>query len=232
MVSMPQLCKKYSPVCQTHSKTQRRMWMLLGLVDVLRDTASEVSALHCLSCRDYLELPDRRVRWIDETRAPFTRRNFEGARRPAGWLFQQALKLWTIAYIAELCNDVIVLDSDVLWLREFDVRVHPRKAAAGVGSSASHSAGQHHHTSSVALSITGGRRAAAGSAPPAPVVVPHCPLVQRYKYCLSSMDTGAWYGDITNPEYQHFVKWFLGMPKELADTHTGINNWQVRRFAL
>ena len=41
------------------------------------------------------------------------------------------------------------------------------------------------------------------------------------------MDSGAWYGDITNAEYHHFVNWFLAMPKQLAMTHTGINSWQV-----
>lgn len=35
------------------------------------------------------------------------------------------------------------------------------------------------------------------------------------------------YGDITNPEYHHFVNWLLVAPKQLADTHTAINNWMV-----
>ena len=35
------------------------------------------------------------------------------------------------------------------------------------------------------------------------------------------------YGDITNPEYHHFVNWFLMAPKQLAETHTAINNWMV-----
>ena len=28
-------------------------------------------------------------------------------------------------------------------------------------------------------------------------------------------------------EYHHFVNWLLGMPKQLANTHTAINNWMV-----
>ena len=31
----------------------------------------------------------QRVRWIDETRAPFSTYSFEGAKRPKGWLYQQ-----------------------------------------------------------------------------------------------------------------------------------------------
>jgi len=41
------------------------------------------------------------------------------------------------------------------------------------------------------------------------------------------MDTGAWYGDITNDEYHTFVRFLLGFPKALGNTHTAINNWQV-----
>ena len=82
----------------------------------------------------------------------------------------------------ELCNDVIVLDSDILWIKDLDVRdplplpepTHRRPVIK-----------------------QGGR--------PDPIERPSgesvnsnlCPGPMRYKYCLSSMDNGAWYGDIT-----------------------------------
>uniref|UniRef100_A0A7R9VAW7 Nucleotide-diphospho-sugar transferase domain-containing protein n=1 Tax=Chlamydomonas euryale TaxID=1486919 RepID=A0A7R9VAW7_9CHLO len=71
-----------------------------------------------------------RIGWIDEARAPFTRRNFTGSSRPAGWLFQQALKFWAVKSVPELCHDVMVLDADIVWLRDFDPRVGTSQVSA------------------------------------------------------------------------------------------------------
>ncbi len=35
-----------------------------------------------------------KVGWIDEKRAPFTKEDFTGRKRPAGWLYQQVRPWW------------------------------------------------------------------------------------------------------------------------------------------
>jgi len=75
--------------------------------------------------------------------------------------------------IDELCNDVMVLDSDILWLKDFDVRdpmpepriIPDRDPADRFGTKAIGQLG--------------------------------CPGPARYKYCLSSMTSGAWFDDIS-----------------------------------
>lgn len=136
------------------------------------------------------------VHWIDESRAPFSRKDFEGPKGHTGWFYQQALKFWAVANVPELCNDVMVMDSDNLWVKRFDVRQPVPKRRDPLHR---------------------------GGTPP-------CPSF-RYKYCLSSKDSGAYEGDIGNNDYHHFVNWLLGMPKELRTTHTAISNWQVSKAA-
>ncbi|GAX78786.1 hypothetical protein CEUSTIGMA_g6223.t1 [Chlamydomonas eustigma] len=162
--------------------------------------------------------PAARVQWIDERRAPFNRTSWAGSKRPVGWLFQQALKYWAILNVEEMCNDVVVLDSDLLWIKDYDVR-----------SPAPHLKSIHSRLSAGLQQLKGSRKREMSYQQGG---VQNCKTVlqsttMRYKYVLSSMKTGAWYGDITNGEYHHFVYWLLGMPKQLADTHTAINNWQV-----
>ena len=77
--------------------------------------------------------------------------------------------------VDELCNDVIVLDSDILWIKDFDVRdpvPEPRRPAEGSG-------------------VVDPEEGSLGQPPLG------CPRPPRYKYCLSSQTSGAWYDDIT-----------------------------------
>ena len=89
----------------------------------------------------------------------------------------KALKYWAVLNVDELCNDVIVLDSDILWIKDFDVRdpVPEPRLPAVQGS---------------------------GGVDPEEALsqrpLPGCPRPPpRYKYCLSSQTSGAWYDDIT-----------------------------------
>ncbi len=122
--------------------------------------------------------------------------------------------------------------SDILWIKDFDVRHKPllrRKKGWGYweGKSSPALAATASGSERRSLQQAKGATSQAISTGASRGVV-QCPGVQQYKYVLSTMSTGAWYGDITNSEYHHFVESLLGIRKQMGQTHTAINNWQVR----
>ena len=71
-----------------------------------------------VSNRAFKHLLDERTRWYNEAHIPFYTQMLEG--KISGWKYQQALKLWSVQHIPGLCNNVLILDSDVLWIRDFE----------------------------------------------------------------------------------------------------------------
>lgn len=61
------------------------------------------------------------IRWYDEAEIPFYSKRVDG--NVSGWKYQQALKLWAVQHIPGLCNNVIVLDADVVWMKDLEVIV-------------------------------------------------------------------------------------------------------------
>jgi hypothetical protein len=72
-----------------------------------------------VSNKTFEHMLDEQVRWYDETEIPFYDQLHEG--KISGWKYQQALKMWAAQNIPGLCNNVLILDADVLWIRDFDV---------------------------------------------------------------------------------------------------------------
>lgn len=116
------------------------------------------------SNRTLAPLLDRNTIWFDERSAPFTQGDWDGRKstRPAGWLYQQTLKLWAVANVPGNCNNIFVTDADTMWMRDFDV-------------------------------FRGGDL--------------------KIKYNVASAASGAWEGDIVNPEYHHLVSTSRGCPR-------------------
>lgn len=125
---------------------------------------------------------DNRVVWIDERTAPFRKKDFAdvGDMSRAGWLYQQALKWWTVRNLRGLCNDVVIMDSDVVWVRDIQLRVPAHQPSWTVASA---SAG-----------INSGRTTAAQHAG----AVDSSTHSTSYKllYSLASKESGAFEGDI------------------------------------
>ncbi len=139
------------------------------------------------SNRSFLHLLDAQTRWLPESSAPFSPASFAGRRsgRPAGCLFQQALKLWAVEHLPSACNNVFVSDADTVWVRDFDVVAGPGAGAGG--GEAEEREGRE---------PSGGLASGAGD-------VGGCNNGVRFKYSVATKATGAWEGDIVNPEYHH-----------------------------
>lgn len=71
-----------------------------------------------------------RIRWYDEAKIPFYNKRVDG--KVSGWKYQQALKLWAVRHIPGLCNNVFVLDADVVWMQDFEVIVLTFPEASGL----------------------------------------------------------------------------------------------------
>lgn len=83
-----------------------------------------------LSNRTFDHLLDERTRWYDEAHIPFFPQMSEG--NISGWKYQQALKFWSVQHIPGLCNNVLILDSDVLWIRDFEIVVPTMAHSDGI----------------------------------------------------------------------------------------------------
>lgn len=81
----------------------------------------EVRHIHVLSAsnRTFEHMLDEKTRWYNEAEVPFYSQMVEG--KISGWKYQQALKMWSVQHIPGLCNNVLILDADVLWIRDFEV---------------------------------------------------------------------------------------------------------------
>jgi len=73
---------------------------------------------------------DNEIRWYNEAEVPFYGQRVEG--QISGWKYQQALKLWSLQHIPGLCNNVLILDADVLWIRDFEVIASTLRDPTGV----------------------------------------------------------------------------------------------------
>lgn len=74
-----------------------------------------------VSNRTFEHMLDDQIRWYNEVDVPFYGQREQG--KVSGWKYQQALKFWSVQHIPGLCNNVLVLDADVLWIRDFEVIV-------------------------------------------------------------------------------------------------------------
>lgn len=83
-----------------------------------------------VSNRTYEHLLDEGTRWYSEAHIPFYTQMLEG--KISGWKYQQALKLWSVQHIPGICNNVLILDSDVLWIRDFEIIVPILADSSGV----------------------------------------------------------------------------------------------------
>ena len=77
---------------------------------------------------------------------------------------------------------MIVLDSDLLWIKDYDVRVP---------------APQPSRTDDDAVAGVVGTDRQRRVYHAAKAAAAQCPPAVRYKYCLSSMDSGAWCGGVS-----------------------------------
>jgi len=78
----------------------------------------------------YRFMLDNEIRWYNEAEVPFYGQRVEG--QISGWKYQQALKLWSLQHIPGLCNNVLILDADVLWIRDFEVIASTLRDPTGV----------------------------------------------------------------------------------------------------
>ena len=83
-----------------------------------------------VSNRTFEHMLDNETRWYNEAEVPFYGQRVEG--RISGWKYQQALKLWSVQHIPGLCNNVLILDADVLWIRDFEVIASTLRDPTGV----------------------------------------------------------------------------------------------------
>jgi hypothetical protein len=92
----------------------------------------EVRHIHVLSVsnRTFEHMLDGKIRWYNEAEVPFYNQMVEG--KISGWKYQQALKMWSVQHIPGLCNNVLILDADVLWIRDVEVIVPTFRDSEGL----------------------------------------------------------------------------------------------------
>lgn len=94
-----------------------------GALFAAKKHLKDVRHIHVVSVsnRTFLHMLDDQIRWYDEANVPFYGQRLDGT--VSGWKYQQALKFWAVQHIPGLCNNVLVLDADVVWIRDFEVVV-------------------------------------------------------------------------------------------------------------
>jgi hypothetical protein len=165
------------------------MFVDSGALHSIKTHVKGVRHIHIVSKSNntFSHLLDNHTFWFDEALAPFTLSDFQSSkpgRHPMGWYYQQTLKLWSAQFLPGACPNLLIIDADNLFLRDF----------------------------------------APVTAVPAPS--PGQPCTIKYKYNLSTKESGAMHFDIDSPEYHRFVVYMTGLPKPMPEA-TAINHWQV-----
>lgn len=106
-----------------YHEADQSMFVRNGGLFAAKRHLTDVRHFHVVSVSNqtFVHLLDERTRWYDEALVPFY--GLRAEEQVSGWKYQQALKLWAVQHIPGLCNNVLVLDADVLWIKDFEVVV-------------------------------------------------------------------------------------------------------------